>query len=136
MVSTHLKNISHIGSFPQGSGWKFSKYLKSLLRPQMVRNSIFHHFNWTQKVHFGNLEPVDLQLPSGTSLGITDLKGINQQVTIPGPQAIAKYSSGGGLRWANWHAATCMPKKKTAQKAGEKRTTTGLAPNGVVGSLP
>ena len=24
-VSTHLKNISQIGSFPQGSGWKFQK---------------------------------------------------------------------------------------------------------------
>ena len=27
MVSTHLKNISQIGSFPQFSGWKFQKYL-------------------------------------------------------------------------------------------------------------
>ena len=25
--TTHLKNISQIGSFPQGSGWKFQKYL-------------------------------------------------------------------------------------------------------------
>ena len=36
VVSTHLKNMSQIGSFPQGSGWKFQKCLK------------FHHLVFIQ----------------------------------------------------------------------------------------
>ena len=43
MVSTHLKNLSQIGSCPQGSGWKFQKYLK----PPSLGWKKWSNFSWT-----------------------------------------------------------------------------------------